>query len=53
VQGSVGIVLSERWSLSAFGRYDYAGDVELTAGDSSGSLELSGWSVGGGVTCRF
>ena len=53
VQGSVGIVLSERWSLSAFGRYDYAGDVELSAGDSSGSLELSGWSVGGGVSCRF
>lgn len=53
VQGSLGIVLSERWSVSAFGRYDYAGDVELDAGDSSGSLELSGWSVGGGVSWRF
>ena len=53
VQGSLGFRISEAWGLHVFGRYDYAGDVEVSAGSSSGEFDLSGWSVGGGLGYRF
>ena len=53
VQGSLGFRLSDAWDLSVFGRYDYAGDVEVSAGASTGRFDLSGWSVGGGLGYRF
>jgi hypothetical protein len=45
--------LNQSWSLSAFGRYDWAGDVDFSAGPSTGSAGLSGWSLGVGVGFRF
>jgi hypothetical protein len=53
VQGSLGFRISSAWELNVFGRYDYTGDVDVSAGSSSGEFDLSGWSVGGGLGYRF
>ena len=53
VQAALSREINAQWSLNAFGRYDVIGDVDVKAGPSSGSADLSGWSIGGGVSFRF
>lgn len=45
--------LNESWSVNVFGRYDWIGDVKVKAGPSTGSADLTGWSLGAGVGFRF
>ena len=45
--------LNERWSLNVSGRYDWVETLNLDAGPSTGSANLSGWSLGLGVGFRF
>jgi len=53
LQAAISRQLNEQWSLTAFGRYDRVGEVDVHAGPSTGSADLSGWSVGGGIGFRF
>ncbi len=53
LQAAVSRQLNEQWSLTAFGRYDWVGEVDVHAGPSTGSADLSGWSLGGGIGFRF
>ncbi len=53
LQAAVSRELNDKWSLTAFGRYDWVGEVDIHAGPSTGSADLSGWSLGGGIGYRF
>ena len=53
LQAAVSRQLNDKWSLTAFGRYDWVGEVDIHAGPSTGSADLSGWSLGGGIGFRF
>jgi hypothetical protein len=53
LQAAVSRQLNAQWSINVLGRYDVVGDVEVKAGPSSGSADLSGWSVGASVEFRF
>jgi hypothetical protein len=35
------------------GRYDWMEDFDVSASSSTGSVDLSGWSLGAGVGFRF
>ena len=45
--------LTPSWSLQFLGRYDWVDDFAVAAGPSTGSVDLSGWSLGLGVGFRF
>ncbi len=53
LQAAISRQLNAQWSLTAFGRYDWVGEVDVHAGPSTGTADLSGWSLGGGVGFRF
>ena len=53
LQAAASRELNEHWSLNAFGRYDWVETLHLGAGPSTGSANLSGWSLGAGVGIRF
>lgn len=53
IQAGVSRQLNDRWSVNMFGRYDMIGDIDVDAGPSAGTADLSGWSVGGGIGFRF
>ncbi len=53
LQAAVSRELNDKWSLTAFGRYDWVGEVDIHAGPSTGSADVSGWSLGAGVGFSF
>ncbi len=53
LQGSMSVAITPRWSVQAFGRYDWSKELEGSVGRSHFQLDLSGWSVGGAVVYRF
>lgn len=53
VQGTVGAQLTEKVSVSAFGRYDWNQDLHGSVGPSSFDANLSGLSAGAMVTFRW
>jgi hypothetical protein len=53
LQASATYAINDRWSVQAFGRYDWSQALEGEVGGSKFSLDLTGWSVGGGVVYRF
>lgn len=53
LQGSAGCKLGERWTVSAFGRYDWTKDLTGEVGPSSYRLDLDGWTVGGQLALGF
>jgi len=53
LQGTVGAQLTEKVSVSAFGRYDWNQDLHGSVGPSSFDADLSGFSAGGMVTLRW
>jgi hypothetical protein len=53
LQGNMAWQLSERWSVSAFGRWDWCGDLEGEVGPAEFSADLGGATVGGSVTITF
>jgi hypothetical protein len=53
LQAALSRQLNDSWSVNCFGRYDWMDDIEFQAGPSTGSADLSGWSLGVGVGFRF
>ena len=53
LQAAASRQITENWSLQLTGRYDWVEDFDVAAGPSTGSVVLSGWSVGVGVGFRF
>lgn len=53
LQAAAGRQITETWSLSLVGRYDWVEDFDLAAGPSTGNADVSGWSLGAGVGVRF
>ncbi len=53
VQGTVGVQLTEKVSVSAFARYDWNEDLHGSVGPSSFDVDLSGVSGGAMVTIRW
>lgn len=53
VQAAAEVALTERWSVRLFGRYDWSEDLEGAVGPTEFEVDLSGWSVGGGLGYRF
>ena len=53
LQASVAYAINAKWSVQAFGRYDWSEELEGNVGGSHFSLDLSGWSVGAGLVYRF
>ena len=45
--------IDESWSVEGFFRYDWTEDLDASAGATNFSVDLSGWSIGTGVTYRF
>jgi hypothetical protein len=53
VQGAVELPLTERISLTGFGRYDWSQSLDGSVGPSSFSMDPTGWSLGAMVGVRF
>jgi hypothetical protein len=53
IQAAASRQITENWSLQVIGRYDWVADFDMTAGPSSGSADVSGWSLGAGLGFRF
>lgn len=53
LQSSLAWRLSETWALHGFARYDWNEDLEDRIGPSSFEVDLSGWSVGAGISLTF
>ena len=53
LQAAASRALTENWSLQLIGRYDWVDDFAVSAGPSTGSVDLSGWSLGMGLGFRF
>jgi hypothetical protein len=53
IQAGVSRQLNDSWSINCFGRYDWVDDIDFHAGPSSGTADLSGWSLGAGVEFRY
>lgn len=45
--------IDDQWSVDAFVRYDWTESLEKQVGPSAFEVDLSGWSLGGGVTWRY
>lgn len=45
--------IDESWSIESFMRYDWTENLEASAGDTTFTVDLSGLSIGTGVTYRF
>jgi hypothetical protein len=53
LQAGVSRELTESWRVSAFGRYDWVDEVDFRVGPSTGSADLSGWSLGLGFEFKY
>ncbi len=53
LQGSAGYQLTDDWSVSVFGRYDWSESLSGDVGPSSFSADLSGYTLGGSLTFTF
>lgn len=53
IQAAASREITQKWSLQLMGRYDWVEDFDVSAGPSTGSVDVSGWSLGAGVGCRF
>lgn len=53
LEANANVIVTNRVSLFAGGRYDWAGTLHGTVGPSDFSLDLGGWTVQGGVTITF
>jgi hypothetical protein len=53
LQAAVSRQLNESWSINVFGRYDWIDDLDFQAGPSTGTADLSGWSLGVGVGFNY
>ena len=53
LQAAASRAITENWSLQLIGRYDWVDDFAVSAGPSTGSVDLSGWSLGMALGFRF
>ncbi len=53
IQGSAAYQLSDQWSISAFGRYDWNETLHGSVGPSTFSADLSGYTLGGFLTFNY
>jgi hypothetical protein len=53
LQGNAGWQLSDQWSLTAFGRWDWCDDLDGRAGPAEFSAELGGATFGASITLTF
>lgn len=53
VEANAAYAINDKWSVNAFGRYDWSETLKGNAGTASFKLPLTGWTVGAGVTYRF
>ncbi len=45
--------IDKNWSIDGFFRYDWTEDLDASAGATNFTVDLTGWSIGAGVTYRF
>ena len=53
LQSSASVSLTKKIDISAFGRYDWCGEMQGKVGPSSFTVDLSGWSAGAMIGVRF
>jgi hypothetical protein len=53
LQGALEYEVTSRWSLSAFGRYDWDQPLNEHTGLGSFHIDLSGFAVGGSISLNF
>lgn len=52
-QVGIGYKINDNWSADGFFRYDITEDLRGSVGGSNFDVDLSGWSIGGGLSYRF
>ncbi len=45
--------INENWGIESFFRYDWTENLEASAGSTDFTVDLTGWSIGVGVSHRF
>lgn len=53
LQGNAAWIINEHWAIQGFGRYDWNEDLDGSVSPSTFTVDLSGWSVGGGARLSF